>query len=67
MAEIDLEMALMSMTSHGEMNDLHSLIRLLPLVSLAVDKAREPWKDVQEAPALLAFEKCCPFPIKTIT
>lgn len=53
MAEIDLEMALMSMMSHGEMNDLHSLIRLLPLVSLAADKAHKPWKDMRDSPAML--------------
>lgn len=46
MAKIDLEMALTRMTSRGEMDDLHSLIRLVPLVSLAVDKAAEPWKEV---------------------
>lgn len=43
MAEIDLEMALISMTSHGEMNNLYSLIRLVPLVSQAVAKAGEAW------------------------
>lgn len=58
MAEIDLEMALMSTMSHREVNDLQPLIRLVPLVSMTVAKAVAPWKDAWDAPALTTCATC---------